>query len=434
MASTPDLIVGCVALLVAGYGLVSVRLSRWSVTAPMAFLLIGAVMGAVSLDLLDAAVPTDDILGQLAEITLALVLFTAASSVRLKRLESDSPIIARLLLIGLPLTVVGGSLLVLGLFPGTSLGLALLIGTTLAPTDADLGHQVITDDSVPARVRRLLNVESGLNDGIVAPVITLAIALAIAGDVSGMAPLADAVTELVLAAIVGVAVGAAGRWLLMTTDRLVTSSDSSRQLATLALALAAYFLAAGLGASGFIAAFVAGLAFGVGHKERVAAATHFSDGLATLLTILVWLVFGLIVFDEYVLHLPDPAVILYALLSLTVVRMAPVAISLMGAGFDLRTVAFIGWFGPRGLASIVFALLGLEALDRAGMDPGPLGAVVAWTVILSVVLHGFSARPLATRFGRLAEALPPDAPERLDDTEPHRSAWQLHGPQRQGRD
>ena len=427
-----DIVIGLIALLVAAYSMVAVRLARWSVSAPFAFLAIGAIIGLSGLDLFGEHQPDADLLGQLAELTLALVLFTAASTIRLKRLETDSSIVLRLLAIGLPLTIAGGTVLALGLFPGISIGLALLIGTTLAPTDADLGQQVITDTSIPARVRRILNVESGLNDGIAAPVITVAIALAAFGDVSGMDPILDALRELAVAAVVGIVVGGAGRWLLIRADLRRMTSPSSRQLAALALALGAYFVATGLGASGFIAAFVAGLAFGLGHKRRVESAIAFTDGFATMLSILVWLVFGLIVVGEHVLGLTDPAVILYALLSLTVVRMVPVAIAFWGTGFDRVTVAFTGWFGPRGLASVVFVLLGLEALESAGVPSDPLGPVVAWTVALSVVLHGFSATPLARWYGRYSDGLPADAAERVGEQEPRRAAWQFHERSRTG--
>jgi NhaP-type Na+/H+ or K+/H+ antiporter len=421
-----DLAIGLIGLLVAAYGMVAVRLARWSVSAAFSFLVIGAVIGGAGVGLTVSGLPTPELLSILAEVTLALVLFSAASTIRLKRLETDSPVVGRLLAIGLPLTIALGTVLALGIFPGISFGLALLIATALAPTDADLGQQVITDTSVPARVRRVLNVESGLNDGIAAPIITVAIALAVYGDVDHLDPVIDAVRELAGAMVIGVLIGGVGRWLLIRADLRKTASRSSRQLATLALAMSAYFIAAGLDTSGFIAAFAAGLAFGMGLKERVESAVAFTEAQSVLLSIVVWLVFGLVVVGEHVIGLDDPAVILYAVLALTIVRMLPVAMALVGAGFDRVTVVFMGWFGPRGLASVVFVLLGLEALESAGVPTYPLGPVVAWTVLLSVVLHGFSAKPLASWFGRYADALPAESPEHDGETEPRRAAWQLH--------
>jgi len=421
-----DLAVGILALLVAAYGMVAVRLSRWSVSPAFSFLVIGSIIGGAGLGLVVHDLPSSDMLSTLAEVTLALVLFSAASTIRLKRLEKDGPIVARLLGIGLPLTIVLGTVLAWGLFPGISFGLALLVGATLAPTDADLGHQVISDTSVPARVRRVLNVESGLNDGIVAPLITVAIAIAIVGDANGLRPVPEALRELGLAIVTGVVIGGAGRRLLIRADLRGSTSKSSRQLATLALALGAYFIAAGLDASGFIAAFAAGLAFGMGHKERVESAITFTEAQSTLLSILVWLVFGLVIVGDHIIGLTDPMVIAYALLVLTVARMVPVAIAMWGSGFDRVSILFMGWFGPRGLASVVFMLLGIEALESAGVESDPLGAVVAWTVVLSVVLHGFSATPLAGWYGRYAEGLPSDAVEHVGEAEPRRATWRFH--------
>jgi NhaP-type Na+/H+ or K+/H+ antiporter len=423
-----EVVIGLMALVVAGYGLLSGWLSRHSVSPAFSFVVIGAVLGGVGVGIF-AEVELDlGQLGTLAELTLALVLFTAASTVRLHQVEHDTGPAARLLAIGLTLTIVLGTALALGLFPGISLGLALIIGSALAPTDADLGHPVIIDDSVPARVRRLLNVESGLNDGIAAPVLAIGIALATVGDLSGTNPVVEALRQLGVAAVVGLAIGLAGRWLLAQADTRGTATSSGRKLAALSIAMAAYLIAVGLESSGFIAAFVAGLMFGIGSRERVESAVDFSEALSVLLSIVVWLAFGLLIADSDVLARIDLAVVLYALLSLTVIRMVPVAIALIGDKFDRVTVAFMGWFGPRGLASIVFALLAYDTLEADGAPTDPLLPVVATTVALSVVLHGLSARPLAAWFGRYATRLSPDAPEFLGDEEPRRKrhAMSMH--------
>jgi NhaP-type Na+/H+ or K+/H+ antiporter len=422
-----DIDIGLIALALAAYGFVAASLARASISGAFSFLVIGALIGGGGLGILVIDAPDIGAFSVLAELTLALVLFSAASTIRLRRLELDSGIAGRLLLIGLPLTIALGTVLALGMFPGISLGLALLIGTVLAPTDADLGHQVITDQSVPARIRRVLNVESGLNDGIAAPIVSVAIALAAFGDISSVNPILDAASELLIALAVGLVVGIVGCGLLAWAERTDASSPTSAQLATLTLAIAAYFLAAGLGASGFIAAFAAGLAFGTGNKARVEAAVAFTETQSSLLSILVWLVFGLILFDAHVLDLQDPMVVVYAILSLTMIRMVPVAIALAGARFDKASVAFMGWFGPRGLASVIFTLLALETLEGEGVSSGVLGPVVGWTVLLSVVAHGFSARPLARWYGRYSDDLPPDGPEFVGgDEEPRRAASMIH--------
>jgi len=419
---------GVLALVVAGYGLIAALLARYSISAAFAFMVIGALLGGGGIGMLTETVPDRSTLGALAEVTLALVLFSAASTINVRNLEDDARPVFRLLAIGLPLTIIAGTLLALGMFPGITLGLALLIGTILAPTDADLGQQVITDRAVPARIRRLLNVESGLNDGIAAPVVTVAIALATIGDLSGSDPVLDAIKGLATAAIVGVVIGAAGGWLLIRADAAGWTMGGARKLSVLALALGAYFIAAGLDASGFIAAFFAGLGFGVGTRHKAETAIAFTEAQSVLLSIIVWLVFGLVVLSEQLSSALDPAVILYALLAITALRMIPVALALLGEHFDRVTVAFVGWFGPRGLASIVFAILGLEAMEAAGVQTEPLGAVVAWTVLFSVILHGFSARPLAKWYGRYTQRLAADSPEFLGDHEPRRKGtmWTIH--------
>jgi NhaP-type Na+/H+ or K+/H+ antiporter len=424
-----DLGIGVVSLLVAGYCLIGAWLARASVSAAFAFMAIGALLGGGGIGMMTETLPDRHLLGQLAEVTLALVLFSAASTVNVKSLEVDTKPVFLLLAVGLPLTIIAGTLLALGFFPGISFGVALLIGTILAPTDADLGQPVITDKSVPARIRRLLNVESGLNDGIAAPVVTVAILLAAAGDLSGRQPVIDAVEELIVAGVIGIAIGAIGGWLLIRADAAHLTTSGGRKLAVLALALGAFFIATGLGASGFIAAFVAGLGFGIGSRHKADSAVVFTEAQSALLSIMVWLIFGLVVLSDHMKDALDPAVIAFALLSLTVLRIVPVAIALVGQRFSRVTVLFMGWFGPRGLASIVFALLALESLESVGVASSPLGAVVAWTVLFSVILHGFSARPLARWYGRYAEGLPDDAPEFEGDHEPRKrgSMWTIHG-------
>jgi NhaP-type Na+/H+ or K+/H+ antiporter len=411
--------VALVAIVVAAYGLLSGLLSRYSVSAAFAFVAIGALMGGAGLGILTDAGLGLDTLGPLAELTLALVLFSAASMVRIGKLGRDGEPVARLLAVGLPLTIAAGTLLALGLFPGVSVGVALIIGAALAPTDADLGQQVITDRSVPARVRRLLNIESGLNDGIAAPVVAVGIALATTGSLGDGNPLLEAARELGVAMVVGVVVGLVGRWALSRADVARSATSSGRKLAALSIALASYLLAVGLDSSGFIAAFLAGLMFGIGSRERVESAVVFTEAVSVLLSIVVWLSFGLVIVDGDVVGRIDLPVIVYAVLSLTVLRMIPVALSLLGGHFDRVTLAFMGWFGPRGLATIVFALLGLEALEAEGISTGPLLPIVVLTVGLSVVLHGFSARPFASRYGRYTEGLPASSPEFIGDDEPH---------------
>jgi NhaP-type Na+/H+ or K+/H+ antiporter len=242
----------------------------------------------------------------------------------------------------------------------------------------------------------------------------------------------EALTETALGVVVGVAVGFAGGFLLRLADRKRWTSAVSRQLFVLALAAACYLVAVGAGGNGFIAAFVGGLAFGGGSRGREESAVGFTETQGSLLAIGVWIAFGLTLAGRLLTDLWDPVAIIYATLSLTVIRMVPVAIALLGMRFERPTVLFIGWFGPRGLASIVFLIIGLESLQGAGVDAGPLGAVVAWTVLLSVVAHGLTAGPLAERYGKRVAGLPPGAPEHEDTLEPQAARTSWSGEKRPG--
>jgi NhaP-type Na+/H+ or K+/H+ antiporter len=405
------------ALLVAGYALMADRLARFSVGPAFVFLVIGIVLsedvlGRISIE------PEAEPIKLLAEATLTLLLFADASTIRVRALQKDARPVALLLVVGLLLTIALGTAGALLLFPGVSVGIALLIGASLAPTDAALGQAVVTDAAVPARVRRLLSVESGLNDGIATPIVFFALALATADASGGSGWLSEAFLDLSVGIVVGVVMGAVGGWLLVLADRHRWTSSVSRQLFVLALAGACYLLAVTAGGNGFIAAFIGGLAFGRATRHEEAGAVRFTESQGSLLAIGVWAAFGLALAGNFLTHLGDPAAVVYAVLSLTVIRIVPVGIALVRERFQPLTILFMGWFGPRGLASIVFLVIALEGLDHAGVPTGPLPAAIGWTVLLSVVLHGLTARPLAARYGRRMASLPPGAPELEDATEP----------------
>jgi NhaP-type Na+/H+ or K+/H+ antiporter len=322
----------------------------------------------------------------------------------------------RLLLVGLPLTIVAGTAGAALLFPGASFGICLLIGAALAPTDAALGQPVVTNPAVPARIRRVLNVESGLNDGIATPFVFLALGLASAEATGHPGWLSDALIESAIGALTGVGLGVLGGKLLDVSLRRGWASVESSRLFVFALALSCYLGSVALGGNGFIAAFVGGLAFGIATRQRDERSVRFTATQGSLLAIGVWASFGLILADQFGHDLWNVSAIAYAILSLTVIRMVPVAIAMVGTGFAARTLAFMGWFGPRGLASIVFLIIGLEGLSEAGVLSGPVAITVSWTVLLSVILHGLSAGPLAARYGRWARSLRPDSPELADAT------------------
>jgi NhaP-type Na+/H+ or K+/H+ antiporter len=390
--------------LVVLYGALAVWLGRFSVTMPIIFVGVGALLGARNL----IAIPDVELL---TEMTLALLLFADASTLSFRQVRDDAGLPARLLLVALPLVVVLGGLVAFALFPGEELGFALLLAAILAPTDAALGLPIFNNPHVPVRIRRALNVESGLNDGIATPLVALFTALAVAEESHQTGGwLLSALGEIGIGVAVGVAIGLLGGWLFATAVKRNWTSTTGEQIGNLALALCAFFAAKSLGGNGFIAAFVGGLLFGYATRERLHVAIEFTETGGTLLSLFVWTVFGANLMAP-LLQSFNPLALLYALLSLTVIRMVPVAISLIGTGLRPDTMAVMGWFGPRGLASVVFLLMAYESFHEAGRAIDTLVASAAWTILLSVVLHGLSAVPLANWYARRLETAGAAAPE-----------------------
>ena len=406
-----------IAALVFGWGTLSARLERFDVTASIIFVLAGLLLTHGPLAVLGVA-PSNELIKGLAEFTLALVLFSDASRVGLHELRADSGLYVRLLGVALPLTIGLGTLLALALVgTGTSIWLALLVGAALAPTDAALGAGMIANPVVPARIRRLINVESGLNDGIATPFVSVALAgAATGGHIAGHGP-AKAVTELAVGILIGVIVGGVGGLLVNTARQRGWVAEGFAGSAVLGLAVCAYASAVAVDGNGFIAAFIGGLAFGTTGGRRGEPLVPFVEETGALVSLLVWLAFGAVALVPAMETVTWP-IVLYAILSLTVVRMVPVALALVGARLGWATVILVAWFGPRGLASVVFALLALEELGSP--TAGRAVAVIALTVVLSVVVHGATAEPLAIRYAkRLADRAAGSADVRMPDM-PHR--------------
>jgi sodium/hydrogen antiporter len=377
-----------------GWCVLSARLQRADVTAPIVFVALGFLLSSM----LPAGDVEPEFVKVLAETTLVWVLFADAARVGVRELRADAGVYTRLLGLALPLTVVAGWLLAWALVDGLDLWLGLLVGAALAPTDAALGAVVVTHPAVPVRIRRILNVESGLNDGIVTPVVLVALAGAAAEHDEGGSAAVEAVVQLTMGVAIGVAIGAAGGWLVRWARQRNWISEEFAGPAVLALALLAYTGSVSLDANGFTAAFVGGIAFGHFAGRGRPAEIFFVEQTAGLTSLLVWLLVGALAVPVVLDHL-DWRILLYTVLSLTVLRMAPVALTLVGAGFDRTAVLFIGWFGPRGLASVVFALLAIEELGTSGTAAGTAIAVIVTAVLISVLAHGLSAGPLATRSG-----------------------------------
>jgi NhaP-type Na+/H+ or K+/H+ antiporter len=391
------------AASVGGVALVSRRLSPTVVSGPMLLVAAGLAYGPVGLDLLDISHDAEAV-KLLLEVALVAVLFTDAAGVRWSALRRDDALPLRLLALGLPLTMLLGTIGAWVLLPGLTVWELALVAVILAPTDAALGRPAIADPRVPATVRQGLNVEGGLNDGIALPFFVVLLAAA-TGDAGGAGAGEVFALALGLSTAVGLAVGWLGARLLAWSTVHGWVGAEWRRVPALAFAALGYAVTVSMGGSGFIAAWVAGLAFGVVWRRTMppaAAATEgptsvvgLSEELGNLLVGLSFFVFGAVLLGP-ALSAIDWRTALYAVLSLTVVRMVPVAAALAGSRFRLPTVLYVGWFGPRGLASIVFALLLLH--------DGPPSAdvivdVVALTVGLSVVLHGATAAWAARSYG-----------------------------------
>ncbi len=364
----------------------------------MVFVLIGVLIGPQLLDEVDAS-PGGAAVRTLAEATLAIVLFSDAARIKLAALRREYAFPLRLLGIGLPLTIVLGGAVAAGLFDELKTTEALVLAVVLAPTDAALGQAVVADRRLPSRVRQGLNVESGLNDGICVPL--LLIVLASAEIESDVAPGRHALTilfeEIGFGLVGGVTAGVLAGTVLVFAGRRGLITEPWRQVVPVAGAALAFGLAAGLGGSGFIAAFVAGGIFGGVAGRESDEAGRLSEEIGDLLDGSTFLVFGAVLLGPSLPHL-DWRVAAYAVLSLTVIRVLPVAIAMLGIRARLPTVAFAGWFGPRGLASIVFAVIVVQESHLPHTDTILL--VIYTTVGLSVFAHGITAAPLADRYAR----------------------------------
>ncbi|MGF0175959.1 cation:proton antiporter [Streptomyces sp. Marseille-Q5077] len=395
-----------VATVTAAYALGSRRLSTTPISSGMVFVGSGILIGPAVLDIVDLTHDAAPIVA-LLEITLGLVLFTDAMTVRRRDLRTGGFLPGRLLGIGLPLSIGAGWLLAWPLLPGLTMWELALVGAILAPTDAALGKTAITHPRVPALVRHGLNVESGLNDGMVLPFFLLFLAAIPGTHYAEEGVVGIFWRALVLSTALGLLVGWVGGRLLQWSRAKGWVTREWRQVYLPAVAAGAYELAVVTDGSGFIAAWVAGFACGFAlRRHRIESdkgqpdhTAEFTENLGGLLAAISLLVFGAVLLGPALEHL-SWRIILYAVLSLTVIRLLPVALSLAGSGLRLPTVAYIGWFGPRGLASVVLALLVVEE-HVPGVEL--LGRVVAITVGLSVLLHGVSAVSLAERYGRWHE-------------------------------
>ena len=384
----------CIAL----WSLTARRLAGWNVSSAMAMVVLGLLVANPPLDLVDLAA-TSHTVQLVTELALVLVLFSDASRVNVRELWADPGLPVRLLLIGLPLTI-GLGFIAATLLTDLDPWLCALAAAALAPTDAALGAPVVADPQVPIRIRRTLDVESGLNDGLATPLVMFFIAGAVGEAGSTHVTPMSAIADLAVGLLVGAAIGFVGGAVLKVARDRGWTTVASVAIVVPSLALVSYFAALELDGNGFVAAFVGGLVFGTTQRDA-GQIGEFGEQLGELLGLVVWLMVGTLMVG--VLDDATWRMFVFALLALTALRMVPVALALIGSGLTRTTVVFVGWFGPRGLASIVFGIIALDALPVA--EGQPVIALVVLTVVLSVLLHGVSARPLARRYGEQAADL-----------------------------
>jgi sodium/hydrogen antiporter len=380
------------------YSAVAGRIERSLISGPIVFTAVGFALGPDGLGVLRLNISGEG-LRILAELTLAMVLFTDAANADFAIVKRNLGLPERLLLIGLPLTIVLGFLVAAVVFPRLATLEIALLAAMLAPTDAALGKPVVTNPTVPAVMRESLNLESGLNDGICVPIVVLLLGLAVGTQIEGgtMVHVVRVVIEAIgIGAVVGLALTWSATRLLHFAQRRGWISEHWVEIPIVALAAACFAAAQAAGGSGFIACFVGGLLLSglrERHKEELLrGAEHMGEALA----LLTWVVFGGIVVARMIDRVTWPA-LLYAVLSLTVIRMLPVFLCLIGTRTSTADKLLIGWFGPRGLATIVFAVL---VLDEKLPGNDTILLATGWTVLLSVIAHGVTANPLVKTIAR----------------------------------
>jgi NhaP-type Na+/H+ or K+/H+ antiporter len=394
-------------LLLFAYSLCSRRIERLAITAPMLFTLGGIALFAVIPDL-----PERDaglrLMRTLSELALVLLLFTDASRSDLLVLRQIRELPVRLLTVGMFLTICLGAVGALALFDSLTLWDAIILAAILSPTDAGLGQEIVTSKQVPARIRQALGVEAGFNDGLAVPFLLFFMALAEEAEgVVGFHLFQFIGEQLGIGGLIGLAIGFGGAWLLDRAFRCEWMAESLQQRAVVSLPLLCMLVCEELGGSMFIAAFVGGLAAQIRCPMVGRHSSEFGEEWGQMLNLAVFFLFGLLVYDQWSLF--TPLIWIYAVLSLTLVRILPVAVALLGTRLHRASVLFIGWFGPRGLASIVLGLIYVQ--EMYGTLNPLIGQTVMATVLLSIFAHGLSTLSGIKGYAEKVAKLPSDAAE-----------------------
>jgi NhaP-type Na+/H+ or K+/H+ antiporter len=382
------------AVAVAGFAfaIVSRRIEAGPLSAPIVFTGTGIAIGPLGLGLID--VSGGALLEVVATATLALVLFADAASIKFQSAERRNlmrRVTTRLLGLALPLTILAGAVVGKLVFPDLAWAEAFVLALVLAPTDAALSQPVFSAKGLPGPVQNALDAESGLNDGICLPLLLLALAISVEGFdmLSGSAWGRVFLGQLVLAPVYGGAIGFIGARLIATCRSRHEIGETWHSLSILALAGIAFIGSELFGGNGFLSAWTAGLVFGLNSDDEASEPlTRFVAAEGQLLIQASFVLFGAMIVPQIM----DPGAalyLLYGILTLTVMRMVPVALVLAGLGLAGTSKTFIGWFGPRGIASILYLVL---VVDQEGFTAaGRITDIAAMTILLSILLHGVTA-------------------------------------------
>jgi NhaP-type Na+/H+ or K+/H+ antiporter len=404
------ILLGIFLTVVYLFSLISKRAQKTILTAPIVFTLAGIFAYLVLPDTSQATINNKAVL-VIGEITLALVLFSDALRINLRRVMREYQLPSRLLGIGMPLTIILGGLVALALFSDFSIWEAAILATILAPTDASLGAAIMHSKRVPAIIRRALNLESGLNDGLSIPLLMLFIGLAsVTSPGQDRSWIVFTAQQIGFGLLVGLVIGWLGGWLAANAEKKGWMTKSAQQLALVAIAILSWWLAEKvIGGNGFIAAFIAGALVREGYQEAHERMQEFSEAWGDLLIYLIFFFFGLMAMPQ--LENLIGSYWIYALLSVTLVRMLPVGLAMLGTRLHISSILFLGWFGPRGLASIILGLIFLEQKTNLSVEPVIILAVIS-TVLLSIFAHGISAAPAINLYARRTAAMAPNSLER----------------------
>ncbi|MFM8914409.1 MAG: cation:proton antiporter, partial [Flammeovirgaceae bacterium] len=400
LAMTDHPIFAFTAALIILFGLFSHKSEHSIITPPMVFVLVGVLVSLTDLELLAAGTKAPYV-KILAELALIFILFVDASTLNLKRVIRERQLPLRLLGIGLPLTMLAGFAVAWLLFPQQNLWQLLLLALILSPTDAALGQAVVTSSRLPEKVRQTINVESGLNDGIALPpiLVCLAVLSGAHGEQAGASYwLVFVLKQFVFGTTIGIGVGWLGGWLIRTAREAGWMNNLYTKLSSLALAILAYSLAEYLHGNGFIAAYFSGLLLGYMAESIREQVQEFGEAESHIMTLMIFLLFGMLLVPKVWGYWSDWRVMTYALLSLTVIRVIPAYTSLAGTDLPSGIKWFIGWFGPRGIASVLYLIMAILQLGGDGYEI--IISTVTLTVLLSIVSHGVSAVPLSRTFGK----------------------------------